>query len=316
MSVKRHITVTRVELLCVLLLCWVCSAIAVEPNVGVLSPDVREPFRTIFRTIEQGVEENLPGKVKRYSLRDNFSASDLDRWVRKQNIGSVVALGVLGQEAAAALPQDRTVVLGALLNAPNDMPRYPGIALTPDPVALFDVLQELKPGISRVSVVYNPGKNQWLVDWAKIAAAQRNITLALRHARDLKESAMEHKYVLEHSDFDKEAIWLLQDSSVVDSKAVLPFILQQAWSRNATVFSSSLAHVKKGVLFSLYPDNKMHGAQIAKLLLDEVRNSNGKKIYASTGLLRAINSRTAEHLGLRLTGTDLSAYDVVFPISN
>ena len=114
------------------------------------------------------------------------------------------------------------------------------------------------------------------------------------------------------------ALWLLQDSKVVDSKVVLPFILEKAWQKHIVVFSSALSHVKKGVLFSMYPNNEAHGEQLASLLLQESRGSSNQRntLSPTNGLQDAINSRTAEHLGLNLSRSKLREFDVVFPLSN
>ena len=82
-------------------------------------------------------------------------------------------------------------------------------------------------------------------------------------------------------DLDDSALWLLQDRKIVDSKVVLPFILEKAWQKNIVVFSSALSHVKKGVLFSMYPDNQSHGEQLAKLVLKQSRGTEsiGNKIF-------------------------------------
>ncbi|MEM7304369.1 MAG: ABC transporter substrate-binding protein, partial [Pseudomonadota bacterium] len=109
----------------------------------------------------------------------------------------------------------------------------------------------------------------------------------------------------------------LQDRSVVDSKVVLPFILEKTWQKNVVVFSGSAGHVKNGALFCMFPNNEEHGKQAASLLLKEARGYPvEKKIYPTEGLQKAINSRTAEHLGLDISKSELREFDLVFPLSN
>jgi putative ABC transport system substrate-binding protein len=67
----------------------------------------------------------------------------------------------------------------------------------------------------------------------------------------------------------------------------------------------------------MYPNNEAHGKQAASLLLKEARGYQvDKRIYPTEGLQRAINSRTAEHLGLDVSKAELREFDLVFPLSN
>ena len=75
------------------------------------------------------------------------------------------------------------------------------------------------------------------------------IELRTLEAEDLK-TALRH-----YQDFFAEAgvqdaLWLLQDPATVDDATVLPLVLQQSWTRQVTLFSSNLAHVRRGAVRS------------------------------------------------------------------
>ena len=301
-----------------IVLMLLCTKAFAETKVGVIIPELRAPFKIIFDAVADGIDDGLTQRTAKLTLKKNYDPKDIVKWVQKENIGAVITLGGLGQKASVYVPRNIPVVLGALLSAPGANNRFPGIALTPDPRALFELLHRLDNTRKKVIVVYNPAKNQWVVDLAKRQTAANGVRLVAYKATDIKQAAIIYDEIFSAEDLDSTALWLLQDRKVVDTKVVLPFILEKAWKKEIVVFSSALSHVKKGVLFSMYPDNKLHGKQLAKLIMSAKASHNtaDSNIYPSTGLQDAVNIRTAEHLGLTIPRSELREFDVVFPVSN
>ena len=297
---------------------FLCVSAHAETKVGVIIPELRAPFKIIFDNVVEGVDDELGKHVPQLILDKKYDSIDIAHWVQEENLNAVITLGRLGQIASIYVPPNIAVVNGALLSASSDTNRYPAIALTPDPRALIDLLHRLDNKRKKVIVVYNPSNNQWLVDLAKRHAERNGAQLVAYKATDIKQAAIIYDEIFSGNGLDDTALWLLQDSKVVDSKVVLPFILENAWQKNIVVFSSALGHVKKGVLFSMYPDNKSHGRQLARLVEKIQANPSkaGNEMCPTTGLQQAINSRTAEHLGLDLSRSELREFDVVFPVSN
>ena len=110
------------------------------------------------------------------------------------------------------------------------------------------------------------------------------------------------------------AVWLPPDSTSIDNRTLLSFVLEQSWSRSVAVFSSSFAHVNKGALFALYPDNLKLGLSLGEVALEELNGGTKlDKMVPVEDLKTAFNKRTAEHLGVRLSSSELRSYDAVFP---
>lgn len=317
MSYKRHkLVLTSIGALIASIL--LCASAYAESKVGVIIPELRAPYKIIFESVVDGIDDKLNRRTNTLTLNKDFDPQEIVRWIQKEDINAVIALGRLGQKASTYVPKNTSIVLGALLSTANDESRFPGVALTPAPKALFEMLYRIDPSRKKVVVVYNPDKNQWVVDLAKRQTAANGVQLVEYKATGIKQAAIIYDEILSGNDLENTALWLLQDRKVVDSKVVLPFILEKAWQKQIVVFSSAVSHVKKGVLFSMYPDNKLHGEQLADMVLSK-RSGSGKlqnKIYPSMGLQDAINIRTAEHLGLDLSRSDLREFDVVFPLSN
>ena len=303
-----------VVLVCCLLLSGRTIA---EPKVGIIIPELRAPYNEIYNSIGDGVDESLQQKSKRLFLEKGYDSEIVTDWLDNQGIEAVITLGSLGQSSIKYLPDNLSVVLGAVLSSSSDTSLYPSVALLPDPAEQFRLLKELDNSRKRVVVVYNPSKNQWLIDLAKQQAGANNLQLVAYKANNIKQAAMIYDEVLTNGQLDSTALWLLQDRTVVDSKVVLPFILEKTWQKSIVVFSGSPGHVKHGVLFCMFPNNEAHGKQAASLLLKEARGypvDNG--IYPTEGLQKAINSRTAEHLGLNISKSEMREFDLVFPLSN
>jgi len=111
----------------------------------------------------------------------------------------------------------------------------------------------------------------------------------------------------------RDALWLLQDTTTVEDSAVLPLVLSEAWKRQLVVLSSSLAHVRRGVLMAPFPDNKRMGRALAESALRQMGGGKSAEgVLPLRELRSAVNSRTASHLGLDLS---LGRFDLVLPES-
>ncbi|MEM8843907.1 MAG: ABC transporter substrate binding protein [Pseudomonadota bacterium] len=305
---------TQIAFMCCLLFSMHAYA---EPKVGIIIPELRAPYNEIYDAISDGIDKGLQGTPERLLLEKDYSSEIITDWLSDQGIESIIALGSLGQKSTVYLPSNMSVVLGAVLSSSSEITEYPSIALIANPIEQFNLLKKLDSKRTKIVVVYNPSKNQWLIDLAKQQIEASKIQLIAYQATDIKQSARIYDEVLRTENLDTTALWIMQDRSVVDSRVVLPFILEKAWQKNVVVFSGSPGHVKNGVLFCLYPNNIEHGEQAANLLLKEIKGFPVEdKIYPTKGLQKAINSRTAEHLGLSITRSDLREFDLVFPLSN
>ncbi|MEO8342304.1 MAG: hypothetical protein ABI536_00660, partial [Gallionella sp.] len=99
----------------------------------------------------------------------------------------------------------------------------------------------------------------------------------------------------------------------VEESSVLPLVLQESWNQGIAVFSSNFVHVRRGVLFSLYPDNVALGKSLAGLAQGMLVSGND----GTHGMLplrdvqSAVNLRTAQHLGI--TSARYQDFDLIFP---
>lgn len=287
-------------------------ALGGEPgNIAVLYPDLGEPYRGVFAKIIEGIEEQSRVPVTSFAVGGKLSAQDIVNQLKRQEIKVVIALGRQGMKAASGLEREFGVVAGGVVSLPDgEAPGFSVVSLAPDPGMLFERLKRLMPAARRVLVVYDPRQNAWLMRLAREAARAQGLELQAVEVQDLKSAVHAYQELLASSDPKKDALWLPQDSTTVEESSVLPLVLEGAWSRNLTLFSSNVAHVKRGALFALYPNNQALGRQLAVSAQGIGNTLPG--VVPLKELLLAVNVRTANHLGL-LVSSLRQRVDLLFP---
>jgi putative ABC transport system substrate-binding protein len=218
-------------------------------------------------------------------------------------------------KATDSLDREFGVVVGGVVAVPEEEAKGRSVvSLSPDPALLFAKLRSLVPTARRIHVVYDPRLNTWLMRLAREAARDQGLELIAHEARDLKNAVRLYQDILASANVERDVLWLPQDATTVEEGAVLPMVLKDAWERKLPVFSSSFGHVKRGVLFSLYPDNLGLGRNLA----GSAQGFLSAGVLADRGVTplkdvqTAVNLRTAKHLGLRFSSQQQRGFDLVF----
>ena len=288
------------------------QAVHVKDTVPVLYPDLGEPYRSAFLQILSGLEERLSGRLDRVPLSAQAEATPLVAEVARRKPRVVIALG--RSALKSALQMDCEVVGGAIVSPGEDAPRIAALlTLAPDPRLLFQRLKTLAPTTRRITVVYSARASGWLIQAAKDAARLAELELRALEANDLRE-ALRHYQDFFAQPSAGDSLWLPQDNATVDEAAVLPLVIRESWNLNIPVFSSSLVHVRRGVLFSLYPNNSELGRTLGVTALAVMtRSSPSKGPQTLRDVYAALNTRTARHLGIDLSPQLQSQYDLLLP---
>lgn len=287
-----------------------------EATIGVLYPNVREPYKSVFMSIVQGIDDGLDSNVRRYVLDDLTDPGALSTSLERDRVGVVIALGAKGVTAARRLESGIHVIVGAVLTEPRqDRAVSSGITLSPDPEILFERLMKVAPSAKRVTVIYDRLSNQGLIDRAYAAARSQALLLNAIPADNLAAGARLYRTLLDTTAGVSEVIWIPQGDDTVDENAVLPLVLKEAWDKKIVVISSNPSHVRKGALMALYPDNAGLGRSLAAMAMETLRAGGVKKgtFVPLRDLLTAVNIRTAGHLGLEPASNGERQFDMVFP---
>jgi len=299
---------------CAALVFSLSACAAGESGIAVVYPDIGEPYRGIFERIIDGIEEKAGDRIAKHPLDTDTNIGALKSSLLRENTKVIIALGRQGMKTATALNSNFGVVVGGVLTVPDKEARgQPVISLSPDPALLFARLKALKPATKRVFVVYDPTYNEWLIKLAKEASNAQDLELVAYEAKDLRSAVQYYQKIFSQAVGHSDAVWLPQDYTTVEESTVLPMVLQESWNRDIAVFSSNSAHVRRGVLFSLYPDNRGLGKSLAELAQVFLRSGD----YGKSGMIplqdvqSAVNLRTAKHL--RLKPARLQDFDTIYP---
>ncbi|HJW23952.1 MAG TPA: ABC transporter substrate binding protein [Rhodocyclaceae bacterium] len=291
------------------------AAAGAQGSIAVIYPDIGEPYRSVFAKIIEGIEDKARVRVASYPVGNSFNPQALSGELKKQDIRVVIALGRNGLKAAGALDRDIGVVASGVVSVPESEGRSTQVlSLAPDPALLFARLKAIAPSTRRVFVTYDPQQNGWLIRLARDAARINGIELVAQEAADLKTAVRLYQEFFAGADGKHDALWLPQDSVTVEESTVLPLVLQESWNRSIPVFSSSVAHVKRGALFALYPNNVELGRNLAASALGVAAGTAPSRgVQPLRDVKAAFNTRTASHLGLHISPWQQQSFDLLFP---
>ena len=287
------------------------TAWAGNDQIAVFYPDIGPPYRGVFEEMVKGVENKLGHSVESYPVRSNTDIDALRSNLISQNTGVIIALGRQGLKSANMVNGDIRLVVGGVMTVPDeDAKTQQVISLTPDPELLFRRMKSIRPGTKRVLAVYNPSYNSWLMKLADKAAKSHGLKLVLFEAQDVRSAVKHYRRIFDEIDPETDAVWLPQDPTSVEESSVLPLILQKSWNQGISVFSSNFNHVRRGVLFSLYPDNVGLGGSLATMAqgLLASKGNQTQEIHPLRDVMSVGNQRTAKHLGV-----DGGDFDMEFP---
>jgi putative ABC transport system substrate-binding protein len=285
-----------------------------DGTIAVIYPDIGEPYRSVFAQIIAGIEAKAKMRVSNFAVGANVDIAELNNSLRRQDAKVVIALGRQGVKVATALDSNIGVVIGGVLTAPeNEIRDHQVNSLSPDPALLFSRLKGMMPKVRRIFTVYDPRQNAWMMRLAKEAARAQGLEFTAYEAQDLRSAMIAYQEILSAADSSQDALWLPQDSTTVEDSTVLPLVLQESWTRNLSVFSSSFGHVRRGVLFSLYPNNVELGRHLAGSALGYLASGENETsgMVPLREVLMAINLRTAKHLGINASRQQ--GFDMTFP---
>jgi putative ABC transport system substrate-binding protein len=319
LRMNRHISARlrhRMILVALLVLMFLPNFMvyAIAEEIGIVYPELREPYKAIFDSIIEGIDEALPKQTLTYALDGDDNSSLINAWVENNKLDGVIFLGRAGFEIAQESPDIRPRVFGAVVTTPADTPKgLIGITQIPDPEKMLQNLKSLASNVRRITVVYTEENSAWLIPKAEQAASQYGYVLNKVLVTDLREAANFYRSYFDTAT-KEDALWLLQDSKTIDNGPVLSDILKNAWSYEVTVFSSNPAHVPRGALFSLYPSNRELGIHLGQMMQEQIKDrsiTNG--VHALIDVKIAVNIRTAEHLGYSYSGSQRRNFGLVFP---
>ena len=276
-------------------------------DLVIIYPEVREPFARVFEEVVRGAEEGYQQEVRRVSMADNQSPVD---FVHVLDQSSPVL--VLGNRLARQVTEhnaDRRLIVGAVNSEYNNVF---GITLVPDAAVVAAKLPLLVPDVRTVHIVTNPDNNLLDFDHVTTVLQQQGIELSIHRAEDIRVAAGVYRDLMPTLS-EQDAVWILPKGSFVNN-AVLAILLHESWEKYFVVFSSNPIHVKRGALFSIYPNNYKMGLSLGRMAWDIAQgNSPQRQMQALEDVFVTVNERTSNHLGINLSDDIRSHIDLILP---
>lgn len=257
-------------------------------------PEAPPPYREAFAQMLEGLTHTAGMPVLKKMMTATMTQEAFDRWLVEGRNQILVLLGQQALHFYAQSGHSRSDVFVTGVNAlPGQVP-FPGISLTVDPALYFRTLHELLPQIRRVVVYYNHQEEPWLL-LVKNAAKEARIEVESIGVTDAFDLARRLGTTFATLDPHTTALWFGNNTIQLNDALIYAYVLEQTWDRGIAVFSETLAHVKRGFLFALYPDYTQIGAALGALIRQKTPSAGLQ--FSRAGPL-ALNLRTARHLGL------------------
>jgi len=269
---------------------------ALSSGLLIIYPSVKAPYNKIYKDIIKGIEKNYGGLTKKLKIKPDSLDQVLTKKIDEYQPDVLLTLGRHSLKKVRNLKPPIPLVAGAITKTDKAVP---GVSMTPDSEIILSHLLTIAPFVSRVYVVADTDNNIQ-IERANAYLMQNGKTLQTEKATSIQQAADKYLKII-NSATAADAIWLLRDANLIDP-SILMLILEAAWKKNIVVFSSNPAHVKRGALFSVYPDNEKMGGDLAKIA--QQQNLSDAQTTHSTGLvpLRSlhliVNKRTSKHLGI------------------
>jgi putative tryptophan/tyrosine transport system substrate-binding protein len=300
-----------VRLVLILTVTWSVSGLAdQQPKIAVIYPETAAPYDKVFLDVQTGIQRALSRvEVVTYQL-EKQEPSDLRSWLELSSPDVVITLGSRAAKAYKASGYSAPDIVGASYASPQSNSDGRGIGLSPDPAAVVNLLGNAAPELRRLWVVFNPARDQWAIDQAAAVAAQRSLQLVALEATDLSSAAKRFVEVFQKATPGRDALWVLEDTGILNTRTMMPYIVEKSWARDIPVVSNRLLHAEFGAALSVYPDTLRLGEALGVLALRMAQGEEPTGIKPLSQLRKAMNSRFVSHFGLHV---DSKEFDLVFP---
>lgn len=276
-----------------------------EPSqLVVVYPQVRQPFSKVYETIAEGAEKGFGAAIKLMELGSD-GGSEIDQLDSE----IVIALGGRPVKLLLGRQLSHPLIVGAVsvnINGVN------GLTMVPDPAAVATRLQVLVPSAKNIYVVDRPSGTVTNLVAAKSALEALGLNLVVRQAADVRDAANVYRELVKTLD-DDDSVWILPGDRFVNN-ALLSILLEASWKSDFVVFSSNPTHVKRGALFSVYPDNFKMGIRLGEIARGRAQgNEQPAAMEPLRNVFVTVNERTSNHLGITLTDDIRKHIDLVLP---
>ncbi len=235
------------------------------------------------------------------------------RKIRKEKPDIVLTIGVLATTIAKEELKDIPMVFCMVINHERFQLAGPNITGITTEIAIeeqFKEYQTILGSLQDLGVIYDPSKTGNIIESAESKVKDTGINLVKYEIKSPKKVSDALENLIGRID----ALWLLPDSTVVTKKS-FGLIKSTTLENKIPLLCTSDVFVKAGALAAVFSDYKYVGRQAAQLAKEILSQSAS----GSLGIVNpdkfnlAINSDTAEKLGLTLKGVREKSHIIIYP---
>jgi len=299
-------------LLCLIVL-PVADCLAAEPVVVVLGAQTKTPYRQFVEGFKQYLSKQEPA-VKFVDIpldKETQSTERLSDVVQQNDVALVLTLGSKALRAAVQQDVERPVIAG-LTKDNSELEKdssASGVVLDYGAETQLQWINRILPEARTVGVLYNPDKSGHRIAAAKKAAGKLRLKLVAREVNSPKELPVAMDALFRSVD----VLWGMTDP-VVLSRQTAKAVLLTSFRSQIPFVAPSPVWVKAGALYSLDWDYRDVGAQSGEMALSVLRGRklSAMPVQAPRKVRYSLNTRTAEHMNLKLPGKIVDGADQVF----
>jgi len=267
---------------------------ALSSGLLIVYPSVKAPYNKIYQDIIKGIDRSYQGITNQLELMPNNGSHVLTDKIKQYQPDVLLTLGRHSLEKVRLLDSPIPIVAGAITRTKKPVL---GVSMIPDSTIILENLLTIAPSVKRVYVVANSERHAQLQRAQTYLTAQGR-SLVVEEVSSIQQAADKYLKII-HQASASDAIWLMRSAKLNDP-SILMLVLEAAWKKNIVVFSSNPTHVKRGALFSVYPDNEKMGATLAEIAKQHAQllSTPNTGLVPLRSLHVIINKRTSKHLGI------------------
>ena len=289
------------------------DCIAAEPVVVVLGAQTKAQYRQFVEGFKQYLSEQEP-TVKFVDIpldEDTQNTDGLRGVVQQSKVALILTLGSKALRSAVQLDIDRPVIAGLTLDYSvlENSGNASGVVLDYAVETQLSWIHRILPEVKTVGVLYNPDKSGHRIAAAKKTASKLRLKLVAKEVNSPKELPVAMEALFRSVD----VLWGMLDPVVLSRQTAKAVLLTSFRSQVPFVAPSSV-WVKAGALYSLDWDYRDMGAQSGEMALSVLRGRklSAMPVQAPRKVRYSLNTRTAEHMNLKLPGKIVEGADQVF----
>jgi putative ABC transport system substrate-binding protein len=288
-------------------------SMAQDSSILVLFPEVDDPYRKAYEQIIEGLRSSGVGSLHSQPISKGQDFSKTQRWIDEHESSAkyLVTLGGRALQASGHLRHELRIIASAIDILPGDYP-VSGVSIFIHPEIYLEYLTTLSPQINQLVLYYNK-KDESIIEIVEKEAYQRGIEVTPISVINIETAILQITDMLKGIDPKTTAIWFTHNVIEFNTELLYPYILEESWNRRILVFSSMVSHTKRGFLFSLYPDYQGVGKEIGQLISEHELHDDAIVVRYTRAAKFALNTRTAQRLGLIIDNKTLKIIDVKFP---